>query len=470
MKLPPTKEWFSWLENLSLTFQRYGSFLPEQTVLLQRVYEKLARSDKPVWVFVAPPASGKTHVICLLAKTFSEASQKTAVVVPNNYLKEEFEAAGSEVSGGLRSVDILNISEYLRTNTRYDFVLVDEAHNLKSFIELDPSLVRSLDLTPDEELYSDLASRYLPPDKAFVAQRLSFSSAKGLLTSLSHIPKFRRRLKPILDEPTLWTYFIYMWRDSPLCTLRFVRAGRLCEFKLPNKHLLMFSASPLSNKELSFYCGISHTMLERAPPVHSEADWREKGRLYISITDDLTTKAKAELLENLIKASKTRTLVLFNTSRSCQKVYNRLKKDRRIFTIMSRSEGRIDTYKQFLNYADGVLLTSSTIFWEGITIKGLKLLVVAEPPFPRPHLMDLIKGKLVDGKRDMRRRLEQGLGRIGRRKGEWGIGVVLFDTTRICGRVESLIGDSKLLKMKSWDCMTYLHNIFANKSSFVEPF
>lgn len=469
MKLPPTKKWFSRLENLSLTFQRYGSFLPEQRALLQRVYEKLVESHKPIWIFVAPPASGKTHAICLLAKTFTEASQKTAVVVTNNYLKEEFEAEASEVSGGLHNVDILNISEYIRTNTQYNFVLADEAHNLKSFMELDPSLVRSLDLTPDEELYSELASRYLPPNKTFNAQRLSYASAKGLMSSLSRIPKFRRRLKPILNEPTSWIYFIYMWRDPGLCTLRFVRAGRLCTLKLPNKHLLMFSASPLSNKELSFYCGITSTMLERAPTVRSEAKWRKKQRLYISISDE-SSISKAGFLENLINVSKTRILVLFNSSRSCQKVYNRLRKNQRIFTIMSRSEDRINTYRQFLKLGDSVLLTSSTIFWEGITIKGLRLLVVAEPPFPRLHLMDLLKGKVVDGKRDMRRRLEQGLGRIGRKKGEWGIGILLFDITQISERVQSLTGGSKLLRMGCWDCITHIQKIFTNEALSAEPF
>jgi hypothetical protein len=318
-------EWLSQLEKLSLIFKKYGSFLPEQLALLQRVHEKLTNSQKKVWMFVAPPASGKTHVICLLAKVFSEASQKTAIVVPNNYLKHEFEMERSEIYGGLENVDILNISEYLRSDKRYDYVLVDEAHNLKSSLELDLRVVRGVDIASEEEHF-DLVSRHLPPGKVFAAQQLSFPSAKELLDQLARLAKFRRYLNPILRDPTAWKCFIYIWED--LCSLKFVSSTEPWTFKLPNEHLLMFSASPLSDEELRFYCGITPDIIERAFPVHTTDDWREKQRVYISITDELSTDDKIKFLDSMIKEFKFRTLVLFNNNRTCEQAFNSLENEK----------------------------------------------------------------------------------------------------------------------------------------------
>jgi len=464
MKSLSKEEWFSRLENLSILFQRHGSFLPEQRDLLERVYEKLTKSKKSVWVFAAPPASGKTHAICLLARILHEADQRTAIVVPNDYLKEEFQEARSEVLGGLPNVDILNISEYLKTKKQYDFLLADEAHNLKSFLELDASVVRSIDITKEDYLYQELASRYLPPKREFVAQQLSFPSAKNLLDSLNQVSRFRRRLRPVTKNPTFWSCFIYIWKDPGQCNLKFVRADSVCRLKLPNKHLLMFSASPLSNKELNFYCGIPMSTIERASPVKSTAKWREKQILYISVADKLSLDTKIDLIMSLIQESKTRTLLLFNRFSSCKNAFIKLRKNfKNIFMIPHQSAHRLDIYKDFLSCPIGVLLTSSTVFWEGITIKGLRFLIIVEPPFPRPRLMELVKRKVINGQLDVARRLQQGLRRIGRKKGEWGVGVTLFDINTL-GRYAKRVmpTNGKFFRVRAWQCLLLLHKIFVD--------
>jgi len=458
------EEWFSALESLSVPFQKYGSFLPEQRELLERVYEKLTRAEGPVWVFVAPPASGKTHAICLLARILSEATQRTAIVVPNNYLKEEFEGARSEVCGGLPAVDVLNVSEYLKTKKQYDFILADEAHNLKSFIELDISLVRSVSLSANDELYADIANRYLSPNRAFAAQQLSFSSAKDLLDSLNRNPRLARQLRQVVKDPTSWSYFIYVWREFGLCIVKFARANGLCKLKLPSKHLLMFSASPLSDEELDFYCGIPRSAVERALAVESTTEWREKQRLCISVMNGLPPDAKIDLLMSLIRESRTRILILFNSFRSCQKTFARLSNGLSNVFMIPCGSASMDIYKQFLGCTDGVLLTSSTVFWEGITIRGLKLVIIAEPPFPRPHLIELAKSKVVDGRLDMIRRLQQGLGRVGRSKEEWGLGLMLFDLYTLCKQAQKIIGSGTLLRMRAWDCPLLLHKVFVDKT------
>src|SRR3990172_11355406 len=106
-KISKKDMWFSRLEELSLPFQKYGSFLPEQLQLLERVHDKIENSKKSVWIFDSPPSSGKTHAICLLSKVFMELNNKTATIVPSNYLKEDFKKACFDVRGGLPDIDII---------------------------------------------------------------------------------------------------------------------------------------------------------------------------------------------------------------------------------------------------------------------------------------------------------------------------------------------------------------------------
>jgi DNA polymerase III delta prime subunit len=462
------RKWFSDLEDLSVPFRKYGCFLPEQRMLLERVHDKLTHTNKPVLVFIAPPASGKTHVICLLARTLSGTNQSTAILVPNNYLKHEFDIAQTEVSGGLPDVDIINFSEYLRDRKRYDFVLADEAHNLKSFLELDTSLTRTVNLTKADPAYADIASRYLSPGRTFVAQQISFASAKDLLRSLASLPKCSTQLRPVTKDPTSWSCFVYIWADSAICSVSFVRADGVCRLKLPTKRLLMFSAFPLSENELEFYCGIPKDAVERAKSISSSAVWREKQRICISLTDSLAPDAKIDLFKSIIRQSNTRILILFNSLRSCQEAFTELRKSlHNVFMIAHGSKDQA-TYQRFLRRTDGILLTASTVFWEGINIGGLRLVILAEPPIPRPHLLDLRKRKIIDGRIDTIRRLQQGLGRVCRRKGEWGAGVMFFDIDKTCKQYRKTIGVKRLLKLRSWECVLLLHKIFADRSLSIE--
>jgi hypothetical protein len=360
------------------------------------------------------------------------------------------------------------LPEYLKTKKQYDFVLADEAHNLKSFLELDMNLTRSVSLSSDDSLYSDIAGRYLPPDRAFVARQLSFPSAKDLLSSLNRLPKFETQLGPVARDPTSWSCFIYVWADSGICSVKFVRADSVCRLKLPSKRLLMFSAFPLSDNELEFYCGIPKDAVERALPVRSSTDWKDKQRLYISVMDEFAPAAKLDLLKSMIRESKTRILVLFNSFRSCQKAFAELSQDFDNVFVISHDSASSDIYERFLSCPGGVLFTASTVFWEGITIGGLGLAILAEPPFPRPHLLDLAKKGIIDGRMDMIRRLQQGLGRVGRRKGEWGVGIMLFDIDGVCKQHQRMIEVKTLLKMRAWECILLLHKMFTDKALSIE--
>jgi Rad3-related DNA helicase len=211
----------------------------------------------------------------------------------------------------------------------------------------------------------------------------------------------------------------------------------------------------LSDAELDFYCGIPSDAIERACIVKPASAVSEKHRVCISVEENLQFEDKMVLVRKLVQESKTRTLVLFNNVVSCQKAQENLKDLRNIFNIPSYAKDRPTILKAFLNADHGVLLTSSTVFWEGITIKNLRLLIIVEPPFPRPRLIELMRRKVTDGRIDMRRRLLQGLGRVGRRKGESGVVITLFDP-RIANS-EPIRKEFR--KMRADECSRAIHEL-----------
>lgn len=463
--------WFSQMEKLSIPFRTYKSFFPEQKELLNRTYDKLLAEKKPVWVFAAPPSSGKTHVICLLARVFFESGQKTAIVVPSNYLKEEFAKACLDIEGGLPETDILNLSEYLKSTEIYDFVLMDEAHNLKSFLELDDEYVKTVSFSLNEDFYQDLIGRYILPNKDFVAQQLSFPSAKDLLSNLRQIGKFGTKLNPVLSNPTCWTCFLYIWKNSNLCNVLFVQNDGVCNLKLPQKHILLFSATQLSTAELKFYCGLDENIIAPIETVKS-SNQNEKQKYCLSVVDDLDFKSKLCFLKSILEESNVQTLVLFNNSLTCKKAIENLKQYcSNLFMVRSYSDDKNGSYQEYLNCTNGVLFTASTVFWEGITIKGLKLLIIFDPPFPRPRLFDLLRKKVESGHLDMSRRLRQGVGRVGRKKGEFGLSIVFCDVNMV-GRsnLQALFSDVCILSKYSYQTTTIVHKIFKDKMQIANFF
>lgn len=456
--------WIGQMESISIPFQKFGSFLPEQKDLLTIIYEQLENETKSVWVLAAPPSSGKTHVICLVSKVLNDSGEKVAIVVPSNFLKGEFTNACCDVKGGLNGVDILNLAEYLHGRKQYDYVLIDEAHNLKSFLELDEEYVKSVSLTFDDDIFVNLVQRYLLPDKKFVAQQLSFVSAKDILDNLSKAKRFRNKIKPVLINPTLWSCFVYIWRDAQLCSLIFVQNDGLCKFRIPNKHLLLFSATQLSNEELSFYCAIEPSSIARARQVNNSSSSDGKQKFCVSLKDGLIYDAKIDFIKSVIMESNVRTLVLFNTFPSCKKAFETLRKSfKNLFMIRSYSDDS-NVFEAFMSQTNGVLFSSSTVFWEGVTIKGLNLVVIFEPPFPRPRLIDLVNKRSYNGSLDMTRRLRQGVGRVGRKKGELGIAVILFDVNGVGkGNLGRLFYDVKIRVLYSYQSSVLMHKVFTDK-------
>ena len=441
-KLLSYKEWLEWLSRRSSNFETYGSFLPEQEELFQELYKKLAAETKKVWTFSAPTASGKTHIMLLLAD-FLAQEHTVAVIVPNNYLKIETMSQSKLIKDEkIKGVDVLSLHEYVVSSSKYDFVLVDEAHNLRTSLELDTRVVKSFRVFEVGDILRDLADRFLPPDTDYNAQKLSTGDSRFVLHEISNRFPSSRRIQRNL---TAWAGFIYI--SAKCCEVKFIKAGGMWSFRLPKRKLILFSATPLSTEELAFYCGIDPSLAEKSvtvPPLSRKA----KQRTYLSVTDTLNDDLKLAHLCNLLNLYPRRILVLFNNLVSCRKAHRYLSRHpskTQVFHISSYedSKSRMKRYIEYLKHDDGILLSSSNVFWEGISVKDLGLLVIADIPYPRPSLFELSSGQKEDARKLVLRRLKQGLGRIGRTE-NGGICVLMFDIKRaLRGMMKDLDADIK---------------------------
>jgi hypothetical protein len=340
MKPCNPEEWMHQLAELSIPYHEHGSFLFAQERILRQVILSLNGDFKSVSVFVAPPASGKTHAICLVARFLADSSFKVAIIVPSVFLKLQFKEAAKEVVDGLGHVDILTIAEYLKATTMYDYVLTDEAHNLKSFSELDPRITRTIEISPDDDAFEEMMQRFLPPGKDFLAKQLSHPSAIDVLKLLRRVPRIRIELHDMLQSPTKWKYFIYVWKDPSIIMFKATLAGASLTFKMPRKKMLMFSASPLTNGELEFYCGITSNQVQRFSEIRARKETPQKCK-YIYLTDSLNLESRSDLTRALLEVTNVRTLVLLNSKRGYQEFTSRLSNVKRIFWLAGDSGEKI---------------------------------------------------------------------------------------------------------------------------------
>ena len=427
-KLPSYKEWLEWLSNRSSIFETFGSFLREQKELFWELHKKLAADTKRVWTFSAPTASGKTHAMLLLAD-FLAQEHSVAVIVPNNYLKIETTSQKKLIKDEkIEGVKVLSLHEYIVSGSDYDFVLVDEAHNLRASLELDTRIVKNFRLFKGEDVFEDLADRFLPSGTNYNAQKLSAGDSRFVLHKLSNRFPSSRKIQRNL---TSWAAFVYI--SAECCEIKFVKADGMWSFRLPREKLILFSATPMFMEELGFYCGIDRSIVETSVIVPALSR-REIRRTYLSITDALSDEAKLAHLCNLLDHYPSRILVLFNNLVSCRKARRYLSRHlnkTNVFHISSyeESKSRMNRYFEYLKHDDGILLSSSNVFWEGISVEDLGLLVIADVPYPRPSLFALSSGKKEDVRKLVVQRLKQGLGRIGRAE-NGGICVLIFDIKR----------------------------------------
>ncbi len=152
---------------------------------------------------------------------------------------------------------------------------------------------------------------------------------------------------------------------------------------------------------------------------------------YFAPRERIDSDSAIALAHKLLAKRPVRTLILVNrpvTLRRWLQDFQDAAFDSRVIGILGGdgSRKRLEKFSEFMSRKDSILLTNSTVFWEGINIKQLRILIITEEPNPRPNLVDLYNGRSRKFSHIVRNRMTQGMGRIGREPGTDAICLILF--------------------------------------------
>ncbi len=421
LKKKGCERWAEELGEQSKIVASSGKFRPPQLGLINGIYRNLAGAEKNVLVLAAPPASGKTHVVCLVAADMSQSGVKVAIVTPSEDLRLDFEKEFEQIIGS-RPVAILTTREFLVLRNKFDVALVDEAHNLRSSFQLNPDIYREVVIPSFVSVPSDF-----PSDLTRVTtQVLDGEEKEELLRNLLRV------------YPTKWTRRVYDSRTQWVMAVSTLRGRRTAHLLLADPErrriaarelTVLISATPLLDDELEFYCGIMKTEVFRVE-VPRRPDAQSAVKRFSTFTRPTEGQSVAALLEMLDHCN-ARVLILTNRRETCVEWYNSLKRTRigkRTYVILGGEGGRERraSFDRFMAKPFNILLTNSTVYWEGINIKDLGLLIIVEEPNPRPNILDVYSGRNYPIGSVMRSRMIQGLGRIGRSSNQKAVAIVLF--------------------------------------------
>lgn len=434
-------DWLATIQSYSKKYQRFGCFLSAQDQLLKQIYESLTRWNEKVVSFTAPPASGKTHVIVLCAAYLSRKGLATCIVTPSNELKSDFVKELSEINGGstLR-IPILSISQYRKRKDQFEYALMDEAHNLRSAIEIDENIVKSFHIEEEDSLF-DLVTSGIR-SKKYVTKELNIETASDILNKMC-TTECKRDAQSILRTLSQWRAFCVIFDN--MCDLRLLLVDPKKRNLLSKGRLFLFSATRLEEDELAFYCDIPKSVLRTVG--EKETTFVPKENVDYRYISCISVTDKIRCARSLIRKTSMPTLILLNNNSNCLVWNNELSKsfgDRIVF-VPSRLNypDRVRAFEKFAKSEEKILITSSNVFWEGITIKNLKLLIIPNIPFPQPTILELAQGKKPEYRKIAERRLIQGMGRIGRVPQEKGLCLLLFHPTNSFRYIEpSSLGDT----------------------------
>lgn len=151
------------------------------------------------------------------------------------------------------------------------------------------------------------------------------------------------------------------------------------------------------------------------------------------IRQDLDFKSKCNFLISFINEISRKMLILTKNSSTAQKVFNSLFNEKlNVFFIPAKIKAgkRKKIYESYDKIDKGILITSSLVFWEGINIKKLEIVILFNIPFPRPSLMELYHGRVKKNNAQIIKRLRQGIGRVARKPSQFGIAILLFTSKK----------------------------------------
>lgn len=150
-------------------------------------------------------------------------------------------------------------------------------------------------------------------------------------------------------------------------------------------------------------------------------------------------KASNEIISSILKHVNYVSLVLCRNQRDASSVRQHLEKfpslRNRLFEIEESSDIELDQLEDEIaekvsTGAPIILATASSRLWEGANVPRLKVVLIDALPYPRPSAISSQKGRRSSEFwkamfRFMLNRLQQGVGRLVRREGEWGIAIII---------------------------------------------
>jgi hypothetical protein len=379
-------------------------------------------------------------VIALCAVYFQSHGTKSGIVVPNSELAIDFRDELVEVlcDDGSRP-DILTIGQYASKRSQFEVALVDEAHNLQSAIELDPSVTRIIHISSDTPQY-EVVSDFIPSLTDKSPRELNPQLVHDILKRLERFSNGKANIKRLLATLSRWCVFGVV-SDSGY-DFKFLAADPAARSLMPKGKPLLFSATPLDKEELEFYCNITAESVKIFG--NSEEGFVPKPNVKYYFRKNESEAEKRSFVSSILKASSVPSLILMNNNQACVEWASFLGKEfsDRLLTIPSylRPSVRMKIYTQFQRRVNPILLTSSSVYWEGINIKGLRLVIIPNPPFPHRSLLDIESPKRGYLRRITARRLIQGAGRVGRSSQSGGICLFLFkpqSLTKYCKEIAS---------------------------------
>jgi len=431
-------QWEMAITNLAIS-KGIPELYPEQKEILKNIFETY-ESKQNIFLFSAPPACGKSLLIALVAIYLSK--ENIALVVPFTELKTDFEKYVDN-----NNIDVMTLNEYIQSGKKYDIVMIDEAHNISSFIEYDSNYVKNMRFFLGTDNYDLIKSRFLKPHEDFHASRLHAISTKWILDNI--YLENRRKYSKLIRNLSEWICFLYI--SEYYVDLKFVHGNISNNFRRGLNKTYMFSATPLNSGELEFYCNIRNEEIGGHITISRSRRYENRVNMY-EIDNCDTQDNKIDYITKMLDELDEKTLILFKSQINSQYVYDELLNQGfgDIFHIKSgmKASERANVYQKYVASNNSVLLTASSVFWEGINIKSLKIVILYEVPYPRPNVIDLINNK-INYKNVMKRRIIQGVGRVGRKNKDVGLAILLFNTDVIENTIKINSNEKIPIEMKT---------------------
>ncbi|MDA4128663.1 MAG: helicase-related protein [Thaumarchaeota archaeon] len=429
--LPTFQEWLSSLQKISKVYRKYGSFLPSQLELLKNIHSGITSSQANVLAFGAPPSSGKTHVIALCASYLQDFGFDCCVVTPNTELVNDFKEELNNVDSNSKP-QVLSIGSYLRRKSEFNIAFIDEAHNLRSGLELSPLVVRTVRIAKGSPAYHTILE-VIHGGQSSLTRELDPETSHDLLVELVSDPRLRH-LRSILRALTEWR--VFMIETDLGLEIKFLSANPAKRSLIPNGKLLLFSATPLDGQELEFYCNIDKDSVSYYGDLSLSFVPKTNVNYLFSSCD--SENEKVRVVSTILKLVRIPVLILINNHAECIKWTKGLQREfgSRVVSVCSHLQyhGRIGQYDRFAKSPRGILVSSSSVYWEGINIRNLRMVIIPNPPYPQPTLLEVASGKHTRFGAIARRRLIQGAGRVGRSQDMSGLCLLLFKPAGLGGQ------------------------------------